>query len=67
MGIMTIFTIAAKAGIDDIITALIIMGKGMLGIFIALTIIYLFVLLLNKVFPEKKKEISESDEAAEEE
>lgn len=47
---------------EKIITALEIMGKGMLGIFIALTLVYLFVLLLNKLFPEKKKEILESDE-----
>lgn len=50
---------------DKIIVALQIMGKGMLGIFIALAIIYLFTILLNKLFPEKKKEISEEQDSIE--
>lgn len=39
---------------DKIIAALEIMGKGMLGIFISLSVIFLFVILLIKIFPEKK-------------
>jgi len=51
---------------DKIIVALQIMGKGMLGIFIALAIIYLFTILLNKLFPEKKKEaLSEEEDSKE--
>lgn len=38
-----------------ILQALEIMGKGMAGIFIALTIIYLFIVTLTKLFPEKKE------------
>lgn len=38
---------------EKIITALEIMGKGMLGIFLSLSIIFLFVTLLIKLFPEK--------------
>lgn len=41
---------------DEAYIALGIMGKGMLGIFIALTVIFLFTVLLNKIFPEKNKE-----------
>jgi len=48
---------------EDILVALQIMGKGMLGIFIALSIVYLFVILLNKLFPEKKKEVLEDEGA----
>jgi len=40
---------------DKVKDALLIMGKGMLGIFIALTVIYLFVILLTKVFPGDSK------------
>ena len=40
---------------EDIINALFIMGKGMLGIFIALSIIYLFTVLLTKLFPPKEE------------
>ena len=50
---------------DKILVALQIMGKGMMGIFIALAIIYLFTILLNKLFPEKKKEISEEQDSKE--
>ena len=39
----------------DLTEALKVMGKGMLGIFIALTVVYLFVLLLTKVFPADKE------------
>ncbi len=31
-----------------------IMGNGMLGIFIVILVIYLCILLLNKLFPAKK-------------
>jgi len=44
-----------KMDMVDFIEALKVMGKGMLGIFIALTIVYLFVLLLTKVFPADKE------------
>ena len=54
---------------ENVMAALAVMGKGMLGIFIALAIVYLTVLLLNKLFPEKKKDIleteSESDDSEE--
>lgn len=52
-----------KGGImDNIIVALKVMGKGMLGIFIALGIIYLFTLALTKLFPEKKIPVQKSEE-----
>ncbi len=50
---------------EKILVALQIMGKGMLGIFIALAIIYLFTILLNKLFPEKKKETPEEGDSKE--
>jgi hypothetical protein len=54
---------------ENVMAGLEVMGKGMLGIFIALAIIYLAVLLLNKLFPEKKKDIpaieSDSDDSEE--
>lgn len=40
---------------DQIIMALEVMGKGMIGIFIALSIVYFFVLALVKFFPVKKQ------------
>lgn len=40
---------------EEILVALEIMGKGMAGIFIALTVVYIFVLLLVKTFPVKKQ------------
>lgn len=43
--------------------ALLVMGKGMLGIFLALAIVYLFVILLTKFFPEKKNVEEETSEA----
>ena len=46
---------------ENVKAALEVMGKGMLGIFIALAIVYLSVLLLNKLFPEKKKDSPETD------
>ena len=54
---------------ENVMAGLEVMGKGMLGIFIALAIVYLSVLLLNKLFPEKKKDIpeigSDSDDSEE--
>lgn len=44
-----------KMDMVDFIEALKVMGKGMLGIFIALTVVYLFVLLLTKAFPADKE------------
>ena len=46
---------------ENVKAALEVMGKGMLGIFIALAIVYLSVLLLNKLFPEKKKDIQQTE------
>lgn len=43
----------------DIAQALEVMGKGMLGIFTALAIVYLFTILLIKIFPEKPQEKEE--------
>jgi hypothetical protein len=40
----------------DAIRALEIMGRGMAGIFIALSIIYVYTLGLTKFFPEKKEQ-----------
>ncbi len=62
---MIALAIAEKTKAEDIVTALVIMGKGMLGIFIALTFVYLFVVVLNKLFPEKKKKIEESNDSEE--
>lgn len=45
----------------DIAVALEVMAKGMAGIFIALSILYGFVIGLIKIFPEDPKEV-ESDE-----
>ncbi|MHB1483275.1 MAG: OadG-related small transporter subunit [Saccharofermentanales bacterium] len=47
---------------DKIIAALEIMGKGMIGIFISLSIIFLFVTLLIKIFPEKIVSVEENPE-----
>lgn len=52
---------------ENVLNGLLVMGKGMLGIFIALAVIYLVVLLLNKLFPEKKKNIVAEAEADEDE
>ena len=38
-----------------IMQALGIMGQGMLGIFIALSIIYIFIVVLTKALPRKSK------------
>lgn len=38
----------------DLIQALEVMGKGMFGIFAALSIVYFFILILVKVFPVKE-------------
>lgn len=40
----------------DIMIALEILGKGMLGIFIALSIIYCSIIILVKLFPTKPSE-----------
>lgn len=47
----------------DITQALEVMGKGMLGIFTALAIVYLFTIALIKIFPEKvqKEETEDLD------
>lgn len=42
--------------------ALLVMGKGMLGIFLALGIVYFFVVALTKLFPEKKDVAEETEE-----
>ena len=42
--------------LSDLKNAGIIMGLGMLGIFIVIVLIYLVVILLAKLFPEKKKD-----------
>lgn len=47
---------------DKIIVALEVMGKGMLGIFIALTIVYLFTIALTKLFPVKKEETKDTED-----
>lgn len=44
-----------------IIIALEVMGKGMLGIFIALSIIFGMIMLLTKVFPPKAGENKDSE------
>ncbi len=52
---------------ENVMNGLIVMGKGMLGIFIALAIVYLSVLLLNKLFPEKKRNAAAESEGNDEE
>lgn len=47
---------------NNILVALEVMGKGMLGIFLALGIVYLFTLLLTKLFPEKKKPADDNED-----
>lgn len=44
---------------ENVVIALKVMGQGMFGIFIALSIIYGMVLLLTKVFPPKEGENSD--------
>ncbi len=51
-----------KLDMADLIEALKVMGKGMLGIFIALTVVYLFVLLLTKAFPADKEKAENEEE-----
>ena len=45
---------------SDIMQAVVVMGKGMIGIFTALAIVYLFTTILIKIFP-KDKELVDSD------
>lgn len=45
---------------ENLFSSLIVMAKGMLGIFIALTVIYLFVLLLTKLFPKDRQSKEEN-------
>jgi len=40
---------------EAVFKAIEIMGKGMLGIFAALSILYLFMVLLTKAFPVKEE------------
>lgn len=40
--------------IQALLVSLPIMGKGMLGIFIVILVIYICMKLLNKLFPAKK-------------
>jgi len=40
---------------ENVQTALVVMAKGMIGIFIALSIVYGFTLLLTWLFPSDKK------------
>lgn len=47
---------------EEIINALFIMGKGMLGIFVALSIIYLFTISLTKLFPPKEENEEKNNE-----
>jgi hypothetical protein len=47
---------------EEIFDALVVMAKGMIGIFIALTVVYLFTLLLTKLFPPKDDETQEMEE-----
>ena len=42
--------------LDNALEALGMMGKGMLGIFIALFVIYMAVIVLKKVFPVKNND-----------
>ncbi|MHB8961697.1 MAG: hypothetical protein ACYC5K_00895 [Saccharofermentanales bacterium] len=39
---------------ENVQTALVVMGKGMIGIFIALSVVYGFTLLLTWLFPSDK-------------
>lgn len=50
--------------IDTFWNALIIMGKGMMGIFIFMTIFYFIIVFLDNVFPadSEKKEKAHSSE-----
>lgn len=43
----------------DSIQALEIMARGMAGIFIALSVVYVYTVALTKFFPEKKEKKSE--------
>lgn len=46
--------ILAKLNVDAFLKSLVLMAKGMVGIFIVITVIYLITKLLNKLFPNKK-------------
>lgn len=48
----------------DLVQALQVMGKGMLGIFIALAVVYTLIVVLVKVFPvkEESKDVIQTEE-----
>jgi hypothetical protein len=52
-------TVANPTKADNIKVAFETMGKGMLGIFLALSIVYGFVLLLTWAFPKDKETTTE--------